>query len=675
MFGSRRSRDMSKYCHFHEDYGHDTNERRQLRNQIEEAVKYGQLSHLVKGIKKQKSIQGRFEGPLNQIFRRKVLVYWEISLEITIGDPPLTRKETLNFMIVKSNSPYNMLLGRTTMQKMEIMVSTIHKATKFHTTRGIGMVFSTHESDKVREGMKKTYANLIRIPRIITVKGKSFNTKQKLNEYSHVKPIKQKRRGLGPDRNTAACKEVEELTKAGILQEVKRQTWVANPVMMPFRLKNAGATYQRLVDKVFHDQIGRNLKEYVNDMVIKSTSKEEMLADIKETFEKFRSINMKLNPKKSITDVELPKTLNDIQSLNEKITPSTVFNQRVPKDHFPSSSTSTRGDSDVVPRSLDREHNCDFVRKKGRRTSPYLLCDKTVKDFLIKVPLEDNEKKAEEKADPKLIKMELSCEWKLFTDGAASSDGSSAGLMLIDPDGKEYTLIVTASPQTDDIVKEVLQDCKKCKEQSAIWRVAESSAISTRSGWPFSHWGINILGLLPTTLEGFKFLAIAIEHSTKWVEAKPLLVINGRHAERMLPRNSQKETLFSLTYGIEAIIPIPKNDVSKDDRGRIKEVDKRRGNKKMASIEEAYYRRGTQVWQGPHMISEVHGGGLYKITDASDHSLTKTAKSTNLCQRFKATHEPSLNKAHKAVRLKVLQIFKYDRRLCSPWKPTSKHGI
>ncbi|GKB04793.1 hypothetical protein Tco_0832988 [Tanacetum coccineum] len=124
----------------------------------------------------------------------------------------------------------------------------------------------------------------------------------------------------------------------------------------------------------------------------------------------------------------------------------------------------------------------------------------------------------------------------------------------------------------------------------------------------------------------------------------------------------------------------------------------------MASIEEAYYRSklcrhhserssnsiykigefvllsqsnigGTQVWQGPHMISEVHGGGLYKITDASDHSLTKTAKSTNLCQRFKATHEPSLNKAHKAVRLKVLQIFKYDRRLCSPWKPTSKHGI
>ncbi|GKB64458.1 hypothetical protein Tco_0920644 [Tanacetum coccineum] len=55
MFGSRRSRDMSKYCHFHEDHGHDTNDCRQLRRQIEEAVKSGQLSYLVKGIKKERA--------------------------------------------------------------------------------------------------------------------------------------------------------------------------------------------------------------------------------------------------------------------------------------------------------------------------------------------------------------------------------------------------------------------------------------------------------------------------------------------------------------------------------------------------------------------------------------------------------------------------------------------
>nr|GEX87593.1 hypothetical protein [Tanacetum cinerariifolium] len=55
MFESKRLRDMSKYCHFHDDYGHDTNDFRHLRTQIQKAVNLGQLSHLVKGIKKEKT--------------------------------------------------------------------------------------------------------------------------------------------------------------------------------------------------------------------------------------------------------------------------------------------------------------------------------------------------------------------------------------------------------------------------------------------------------------------------------------------------------------------------------------------------------------------------------------------------------------------------------------------
>ncbi|GKA15702.1 hypothetical protein Tco_0695449 [Tanacetum coccineum] len=52
MVGNRRSRDMSMYCHFHEDHRHETNQCRELRHQIEEAVKLGKLAHLVKCIKK-----------------------------------------------------------------------------------------------------------------------------------------------------------------------------------------------------------------------------------------------------------------------------------------------------------------------------------------------------------------------------------------------------------------------------------------------------------------------------------------------------------------------------------------------------------------------------------------------------------------------------------------------
>ncbi|GJR72983.1 reverse transcriptase domain-containing protein [Tanacetum coccineum] len=83
-------------------------------------------------------------------------------------------------------------------------------------------------------------------------------------------------------------------------------------------------------------------------------------------------------------------------------------------------------------------------------------------------------------------------------------------------------------------VARIIQDCEKCKEQSAVRKRAEIGAIATRNAWPFSHWGVSILGPLPTAPGGLKFLAIAIEHSTKWIEAKPLTTINARHIERFV---------------------------------------------------------------------------------------------------------------------------------------------
>ncbi|GKC05659.1 reverse transcriptase domain-containing protein [Tanacetum coccineum] len=69
---------------------------------------------------------------------------------------------------------------------------------------------------------------------------------------------------------------------------------------MPFSLKNAGTTYQRLVDKAFDSQVGQNIEVYVNDLVIKSYIEAEMLRDINETFRTLRKINMKLSPKKYV---------------------------------------------------------------------------------------------------------------------------------------------------------------------------------------------------------------------------------------------------------------------------------------------------------------------------------------------------------------------------------------
>ena len=54
--------------------------------------------------------------------------------------------------------------------------------------------------------------------------------------------------------------------------------------VMPFGLKNAAATYQRLVNKVFHDQINRNMKVYIDDMLVKSIGFIDHIVDLTKTF-------------------------------------------------------------------------------------------------------------------------------------------------------------------------------------------------------------------------------------------------------------------------------------------------------------------------------------------------------------------------------------------------------
>ncbi|KAL2248407.1 UNVERIFIED_CONTAM: Retrovirus-related Pol polyprotein from transposon [Sesamum indicum] len=68
--------------------------------------------------------------------------------------------------------------------------------------------------------------------------------------------------------------------------------------MMPFGLKNAGATYQRLVNQMFGDLLGKTMEVYVDDILVKSRRSQDHLEDLSQTFSIMRSHGMKLNPDK-----------------------------------------------------------------------------------------------------------------------------------------------------------------------------------------------------------------------------------------------------------------------------------------------------------------------------------------------------------------------------------------
>jgi len=129
--------------------------------------------------------------------------------------------------------------------------------------------------------------------------------------------------------------------------------------VMPFGLKNMSTTYQRLMNKMFAQQIGRNVQVYVDDMLVKSRREEDHLEDLKETFNTFRSYNMKLNSGKyafgvttgkflglmvsqanpdkiqAIMEMAPPRNVKEVQSLNGKVAALNRFMSRVMDKCFP----------------------------------------------------------------------------------------------------------------------------------------------------------------------------------------------------------------------------------------------------------------------------------------------------------------------------------------------------
>ncbi|CAN6563557.1 unnamed protein product [Malus baccata var. baccata] len=69
-------------------------------------------------------------------------------------------------------------------------------------------------------------------------------------------------------------------------------------LVMPFGLKNAGATYQRAMNDIFHDLIGQSMEVYIDDIVVKSKTEEQHLVDLKQALTRIRIHKLKMNPKK-----------------------------------------------------------------------------------------------------------------------------------------------------------------------------------------------------------------------------------------------------------------------------------------------------------------------------------------------------------------------------------------
>nr|GEZ86529.1 reverse transcriptase domain-containing protein [Tanacetum cinerariifolium] len=315
-------RNINKFCDFHNKKGHSTDECMQLKKQIEELVRAEKLSHLIKEIK-----QGREQpkaGRKEAAAKDKPTTIYMLRLLVTIEDATHSTKAWMNFMIVKSLSPYNGIIGRPGLKAIQAVPFTVHGMLKFPTEKGIITIRSSLliraecasvDTSSVTLGEKKARpANLTvplhpNFPDQEVVVGGSLDifawqpsdmtrvprsvAEHRLNVREGCLPVRQKKRDAYKGYHQIQLVTAdEEKTSFHTGQGVYCYT------KMPFGLKNGGATYQRLMDKAFESQMGRNIEVYVDDLVVKSYTEAEMVRDIEETFQTLRKINMKLNPKK-----------------------------------------------------------------------------------------------------------------------------------------------------------------------------------------------------------------------------------------------------------------------------------------------------------------------------------------------------------------------------------------
>ncbi|CAL8991177.1 unnamed protein product, partial [Prunus brigantina] len=237
-----------------------------------------------------------------------------IHLPISIGAAPQRRTITTPFLIIDCPTAYNVILGRPAMAEM--------KDRHLPLTSLNSEVFAWSYNDMPDIS-----------PDIIS---------HRLSISPAVRPVRQKHRAYDPERYEAMRAEVDKLSTIGFIKE---DSFPLHPIdqlvdataghallsfmdaysgynqifkhpedqahtsfitdrglycykVMPFGLKNAGATYQRLVNSIFAPLIGNTMEVYVDDMLVKSRTTDQHIPNLSAMFTILKRYKMRLNPTK-----------------------------------------------------------------------------------------------------------------------------------------------------------------------------------------------------------------------------------------------------------------------------------------------------------------------------------------------------------------------------------------
>ncbi|GKD37623.1 reverse transcriptase domain-containing protein, partial [Tanacetum coccineum] len=141
--------------------------------------------------------------------------------------------------------------------------------------------------------------------------------------------------------------------------------------------------------------------------------------------------------------------------------------------------------------------------------------------------------------------------------------------------------------------------------------------------------GIDIVGPLPIAPGGTRFLVMAIDYLTKWVEAKLLISTTGKHMEKFMWEH------IVCKFGVPQILIFDngKQFVEGYYNKRVRPSTFKPGTYvlQLNSIsKEEFQGKMGPTWEGPYIVKKAHGDGAYKLETLSDSPIYQTWNGSNL---------------------------------------------
>nr|GEV72907.1 hypothetical protein [Tanacetum cinerariifolium] len=504
----------------------------------------------------------------------------KIELEVVFGDGGLFRTVMINFTIVWTPLPYNVIFGRTGLRSLRAVSSTIHSMVKFPIPRRIATLVTRSSFSSAEVLVKKSDGSWR-----MHIEFKDINSACP-KDYHPLPDIIESVVGFRYKCFLDVYKGYHQVHMAH--DDEEKTAFYTNQgtycyTKMPFRLKNTEATYQRLVDTAFQSQIGKNLEAYVDDMVIKSNDEKVLIEDIDVTFDNLQrrwtestekafqemkkvivELSLLTTPvkeetlyvyvaaeTKAVSAVLLAerkgkqcpihyvsRTLNEAErnyAMFEKLALSLLHMSRRLRRYFyahPIKVITEQPLKQILNKAQASGKLAKYSVELGAYNISYeprnAMKGQVLANFLSEAPVGTPTEKFFRLLTnlPNKDDVEI---WTLFTDDASNSKWSEAGLVLISPSGVEFAYVLRlnfANTNNEAEYEALLPRLRMARKMKAPYRPTTSLGRSTRD-------------LAECTSE------------QGWVDELP----NVLWAHRTSLKQSNDETPFSLTYGSEVVIP------------------------------------------------------------------------------------------------------------------------